>query len=193
VRCLSRAGEKGASRKSAVRIAANVLTKAAIDRGSKDNVTVVIVDLKPQGSAPSSKASIVTSKVVEPAPAPEPKSTEDVMQTEAPRAPFFKPPPLDTTLPPISAFGQAPGFSPTDAEGASSPSTPNPFSLASSGIDASSAIMSLHEASQPSIIAPPDHIHIDMAAAVSPFGSVGLVEDEASNPFMSAFQQQQGS
>jgi len=46
IRCLTRAWEKGASRKAAVRIAASVLTKAAIDRGSKDNVTVVIVDLK---------------------------------------------------------------------------------------------------------------------------------------------------
>lgn len=46
MRCLTRAWEKGASRKAAVRIAASVLTKAALDRGSKDNVTVVIVDLK---------------------------------------------------------------------------------------------------------------------------------------------------
>mmetsp|Transcript_8416 Transcript_8416/g.21001 ORF Transcript_8416/g.21001 Transcript_8416/m.21001 type:complete len:618 (-) Transcript_8416:786-2639(-) len=46
MRCLQRAWEKGASRKAAVRIAASVLTKAAVDRGSKDNVTVVIVDLK---------------------------------------------------------------------------------------------------------------------------------------------------
>lgn len=46
MRCLHRAWEKGASRKAAVRIAASVLTKAAVDRGSKDNVTVVIVDLK---------------------------------------------------------------------------------------------------------------------------------------------------
>lgn len=46
IRCMHRAWEKGASRKAAVRIAASVLTKAAIDRGSKDNVTVVIVDLK---------------------------------------------------------------------------------------------------------------------------------------------------
>jgi hypothetical protein len=184
---LSRAGEKGASRKSAVRIAANVLTKAAIDRGSKDNVTVVIVDLKPQGSAPSSKASIVTSKEVEPAPAQEPKPNEDSSQPEAPKAPFVMPPPLDTTLPPVSAFGQAPHCSPTPAEGASSPSTPNPFALASSIIDATSTDLSLPETSQPSIIAPTDHM------AVSPFGSVGLVEDEASNPFMSAFQQQQGS
>ena len=44
-RCLQRALEKGASRKAAVRIAASVLTKAAIDRGSKDNVTAVMVDL----------------------------------------------------------------------------------------------------------------------------------------------------
>lgn len=43
MRCLGRALEKGATRKAAVRIAASVLTKAALDRGSKDNVTVVIV------------------------------------------------------------------------------------------------------------------------------------------------------
>ncbi|GLC42801.1 hypothetical protein PLESTB_001419300 [Pleodorina starrii] len=46
IRCIKRAREKGASRNAAVRIAASVLTKAAIDRGSKDNVTVVIVDLR---------------------------------------------------------------------------------------------------------------------------------------------------
>ncbi|KAF5836338.1 phosphatase 2C-like domain-containing protein [Dunaliella salina] len=45
MRCSARAAEKGASRKAAVRIAASVLTKAAVDRGSKDNVTVVIIDL----------------------------------------------------------------------------------------------------------------------------------------------------
>lgn len=45
-RCLTRAIDKGASRKAAARISASVLTKAAIDRGSKDNVTVVMVDLK---------------------------------------------------------------------------------------------------------------------------------------------------
>lgn len=39
-RCIKRAKEKGASRNAAVRIAASVLTKAAIDRGSKDNVSV---------------------------------------------------------------------------------------------------------------------------------------------------------
>jgi len=40
MRCATRAWEKGASRKAAVRIAASVLTKAAVDRGSKDNVRV---------------------------------------------------------------------------------------------------------------------------------------------------------
>ena len=54
IRCMHRAWEKGASRKAAVRIAASVLTKAAIDRGSKDNVTVVIVDLK---SSPPSRGT----------------------------------------------------------------------------------------------------------------------------------------
>ncbi|KAG1669264.1 hypothetical protein FOA52_003302 [Chlamydomonas sp. UWO 241] len=58
IRCMTRAWEKGASRKAAVRIAASVLTKAAVDRGSKDNVTVVIVDLKttppPGPSGPAS-------------------------------------------------------------------------------------------------------------------------------------------
>ena len=56
-RCFKRAREKGASRSAAVRIAAAVLTKAAIDRGSKDNVTVVIVDVSNvgrSGEAPTS-------------------------------------------------------------------------------------------------------------------------------------------
>ena len=44
-RCLKRARQRGASRQSAARIAATVLTRAAIDRGSRDNVTVVVVDL----------------------------------------------------------------------------------------------------------------------------------------------------
>ncbi|GFH17601.1 PPM-type phosphatase domain-containing protein, partial [Haematococcus lacustris] len=39
MRCMNRAWEKGATRKAAARIAASVLTKAAIDRGSKDNIT----------------------------------------------------------------------------------------------------------------------------------------------------------
>ena len=46
LRCLNRAHLKGASRKAASRIAANVLNKAAIEKGSNDNVTVLIVDLR---------------------------------------------------------------------------------------------------------------------------------------------------
>lgn len=39
-RCLRRARQRHASRQSAARIAATVLTRAAVDRGSRDNVTV---------------------------------------------------------------------------------------------------------------------------------------------------------
>jgi hypothetical protein len=45
LRCLKRAQERGASRRASARIAANVLARAAIDRGSRDNITVLIVDL----------------------------------------------------------------------------------------------------------------------------------------------------
>ena len=44
-RCLRRARERGASRQAATRVAAAVLTRAAIDEGSSDNVTVVVIDL----------------------------------------------------------------------------------------------------------------------------------------------------
>jgi protein phosphatase 2C len=46
-KCLLRARQRGSSRQSAARVAATVLTRAAVDRGSRDNVTVVIVDLSP--------------------------------------------------------------------------------------------------------------------------------------------------
>ena len=44
-RCLRRAQERGASRQAATRVAASVLTRAAVDQGSSDNVTVVVIDL----------------------------------------------------------------------------------------------------------------------------------------------------
>ncbi|KAL6774179.1 hypothetical protein ACKKBG_A24055 [Auxenochlorella protothecoides x Auxenochlorella symbiontica] len=44
-KCLLRARQRGSSRQSAARVAATVLTRAAVDRGSRDNVTVVVVDL----------------------------------------------------------------------------------------------------------------------------------------------------
>lgn len=43
--------ERGASREQTARICTNVLTKLAIKRGSMDNITVVIVDLRPAGEA----------------------------------------------------------------------------------------------------------------------------------------------
>lgn len=60
-RCIKRAKEKGASRNAAVRIAASVLTKAAIDRGSKDNVTVVIVSLLNSRTASTVEGASATS------------------------------------------------------------------------------------------------------------------------------------
>ena len=44
-KCLLRARQKGSTRESAARVAATVLTRAAVDRGSRDNVTVLVVDL----------------------------------------------------------------------------------------------------------------------------------------------------
>lgn len=44
-KCVLRARQRGSSRQSAARVAATVLARAAVDRGSRDNVTVVVVDL----------------------------------------------------------------------------------------------------------------------------------------------------
>eukprot|EP00798_Chlamydomonas_sp_ICE-L_P008233 gene8233-1499_t len=81
-RCITRAREKGASCKAAVRVAASVLTSAAIDRGSKDNVTVVIVDLKSNKSGSAPAAAVHDGLVVELAPTT-PKGAEDAVMTEA--------------------------------------------------------------------------------------------------------------
>jgi len=51
-RSIKRALTKGASRKASARVAATVLTKAAVDRGSRDNITVVIIDLSRPSGAP---------------------------------------------------------------------------------------------------------------------------------------------
>lgn len=44
-RCFRRARERGAVPETAARVAASVLMRAALDRGSSDNITVVVVDL----------------------------------------------------------------------------------------------------------------------------------------------------
>ncbi|CAD7697719.1 unnamed protein product [Ostreobium quekettii] len=46
-RCFQRAKERGAEPEMASRVAAGVLMKTALDRGSKDNITVTVVDLRP--------------------------------------------------------------------------------------------------------------------------------------------------
>ena len=47
-RCLARARAKGASRRAAAKCAASVLLKSAQSKGSRDNVTVVVADLRSQ-------------------------------------------------------------------------------------------------------------------------------------------------
>lgn len=44
-RCFNRAKERGAERDTASRVAASVLMRAALDRGSSDNITVTVIDL----------------------------------------------------------------------------------------------------------------------------------------------------
>lgn len=77
-RCLRRARQRGASRQSAARIAATVLTRAAVDRGSRDNVTVVVVDLSTATAeadslnrAPSAAAAVGTDDAADDALAPD--------------------------------------------------------------------------------------------------------------------------
>ena len=48
---------------SAARVAATVLTRAAVDRGSRDNVTVVIVDLSPMTAAEVAAEEALTAEV----------------------------------------------------------------------------------------------------------------------------------
>jgi hypothetical protein len=48
LRCVESAQDKGAGRAAATRIAAKVLTRRAIDLGTRDNVTLVVVDLTQQ-------------------------------------------------------------------------------------------------------------------------------------------------
>jgi len=47
-RCFQRAEERRAGPETASRVAASVLMRAALDRGSGDNITVVVVDLRPE-------------------------------------------------------------------------------------------------------------------------------------------------
>ncbi|KAF5829921.1 phosphatase 2C-like domain-containing protein [Dunaliella salina] len=48
IRCIGRSKERGMSRHGACRVAASVLTKVALERGSRDNITVIVVDIAVQ-------------------------------------------------------------------------------------------------------------------------------------------------
>jgi protein phosphatase 2C len=49
LRTLRSARQRGATRQAAAQIAASVVTRAAIDIGSRDNVTAMLIDLSPGG------------------------------------------------------------------------------------------------------------------------------------------------
>ncbi|MEW5319690.1 MAG: hypothetical protein WDW38_010828 [Sanguina aurantia] len=50
-RCITRSMDRGMSRHGACRVAASVLTKVALERGSRDNITVIVVDITLQQSS----------------------------------------------------------------------------------------------------------------------------------------------
>ncbi|CAD7699335.1 unnamed protein product [Ostreobium quekettii] len=58
MKCLDRAQQKGATDSDAARLTATVLIRAAMDRGSRDNITVVVIDLR------ASKRARVSSDTV---------------------------------------------------------------------------------------------------------------------------------
>lgn len=91
LRCLERSCSRGASRNAACRVAANVLTRAAIERGSKDNVTVVLVDLRPDGVL-SRASSVLKTHGSEQRPTP-PEIAKDIRRcvssSERTPAPFL--------------------------------------------------------------------------------------------------------
>lgn len=51
MKCLDRAQQKGATASDAARLTSTVLIRAAMDRGSRDNITVVVIDLRTSKAA----------------------------------------------------------------------------------------------------------------------------------------------
>ena len=51
MRCITRSQERGMSQHGACRVAASVLTKVAMERGSRDNITVIVIDVTLPASA----------------------------------------------------------------------------------------------------------------------------------------------
>lgn len=58
-RCLQRAKERGIAQERAIELTATVLTRTAIDRGSSDNITVVVIDLRQQPPSHNIQVSII--------------------------------------------------------------------------------------------------------------------------------------
>lgn len=54
--CMARAASKGADRATGARVAAKVLIRAALERGGRDNVTVIVVDLRNTSAAATTAA-----------------------------------------------------------------------------------------------------------------------------------------
>ncbi len=114
MRCLQRSIDKGTSRKAAVRVAATVLTRAAVDRGSKDNVTVVIIDLK----TPQPTAGDACKQECDPTPTCDMcPCTPSFGPCDVPPTPSFGPcdvPPTPMPRGAFSAFGGRSGLSSQD-------------------------------------------------------------------------------
>jgi len=62
-RALNRARSKGANARAAAKVAATVLTRAALAKGSRDNITVIVVDLRAPEAVSSNPALAQDSTV----------------------------------------------------------------------------------------------------------------------------------
>lgn len=112
--CVERAQVRGADRQAALRVAAQVLVKAALQQGSSDNITVVLVDLLqgPQAMQPPAQAVAVSAAASSHAPMPTHQCNESALDmsslrkdvaplapisenTSGMRTPVYPPPPLD--------------------------------------------------------------------------------------------------
>ncbi|GFH11079.1 PPM-type phosphatase domain-containing protein [Haematococcus lacustris] len=61
MRCIVRSKERGMSRHGACRVAASVLTKVALERGSRDNITVIVQQQQPHPSFPACTSAAAES------------------------------------------------------------------------------------------------------------------------------------
>ena len=86
-RCISRSKDRGMSRQSSCRVSASVLAKAAIERGSRDNITVIVVDISPVADRTSSIGDITghgAGEVMSPAAAVAEEEADRVSSHDSP-------------------------------------------------------------------------------------------------------------